>query len=294
MNVIKKLLCDDFMREEGSMFKISEFSQLSQVSVKTLRYYDQLGLLKPAHADPCTGYRYYTAEQLLRLNRILAFKELGFTLEQITKLLDELIPPEQIRGMFRLKQAQTQALIESEQARLARIEGRLHQIERERGTIPQHDVVLKHVEAQVVASIRKKTAPINIPLLLDELDQYLKYHGILSTMTQPYLVLWYGCEECEEATDLEVACPIAQSIPESKSIRVHTMPAIQMMASIMHRCLPQSACSASLDLADWIEMNDYQMVVDQPRREVYLTRGDDGFSVAEVQIPVKQGSERYM
>src|SRR5258708_9424704 len=107
------------------MFKISEFSQLSQVSVKTLRYYDQLGLLKPAHADSRTGYRYYTAEQLLRLNRILAFKELGFTLEQITRLLDEQVPPEQIRGMFRLKQAQIQGLIESEQARLARIEGRL-------------------------------------------------------------------------------------------------------------------------------------------------------------------------
>ncbi|HTK06217.1 MAG TPA: MerR family transcriptional regulator [Ktedonobacteraceae bacterium] len=274
------------------MFKISEFSQLSQVSVKTLRYYDQLGLLKPAHADPCTGYRSYKAEQLLRLNRILAYKELGFTLQQITQLLDEQIPPEQIRGMFRLKQAQVQELIESEQARMARIEGRLRQIECEGGTIPQHDVVLKPVESQMVVSIRKKTAPTYIPLLLEELDQYLKHHNASSTTTTlPPLVLWHGCEECEEATDLEVAYPIMQRIPESEEIRVHTLPAVQTMASILHQCLPQSVCSASLALADWIEMNSYLMLPDQPRREVYLTREDDGLSVAEVQIPVKQGSE---
>src|SRR5581483_11326 len=126
------------------MFKISEFSQLSQVSIKTLRYYDQIGLLKPAHSDPCTGYRYYTADQLLRLNRILAFKDLGFTLEQINYLLDEHIPPEQIRGMFRLKQAEIQTLIEEEQARLSRIEGRLRQIEESEGKMPPHDIVLKH------------------------------------------------------------------------------------------------------------------------------------------------------
>src|SRR5690349_5749212 len=125
------------------MFKISEFSQLSQVSIKTLRYYDQLGLLKPAQTDPCTGYRYYMASQLLRLNRIMAFKELGFTLEQIVQLLDEQISPEQMRGMFRLKKAQIQELIESEQERLGRLEGRLHQIEQEGGELPQHDVVLK-------------------------------------------------------------------------------------------------------------------------------------------------------
>lgn len=107
------------------MFKISEFSKLGQVSVKALRYYDQIGLLKPAHTDPDTGYRYYTANQLFSLNRILAFKELGFTLQQIRQLINDDISTEQIRGMFRLKQAEIQTLIEEEQARLHRIENRL-------------------------------------------------------------------------------------------------------------------------------------------------------------------------
>lgn len=85
------------------MFKISEFSRLSKVSLKTLRYYDQIGMLKPRKVDYDTGYRYYSADQLLELNRIFLYKELGFTLPQIIQLLREDITLEHIQGMFKLK-----------------------------------------------------------------------------------------------------------------------------------------------------------------------------------------------
>lgn len=270
------------------MFKISEFSQLSQVSIKTLRYYDQLGLLKPAQTDPYTGYRYYTASQLLRLNRIMAFKELGFTLEQIVQLLDEQISPEQMQGMFRLKKAQVQELIRSEQERLARLEGRLRQIEREGGELPQHDVVLKAVEPQLVASIRKKTSILYIPLLCKELERYLKAQGTSAVATLPHMLLWHGCEVCEDAIDVEVAVPIARRLEDSERVRVRTLPGMPMAASMLHSCQPQSVCTGSSDLADWIEKNRYCMVANEPRREVYLTLGDDGFYMAEVQIAVMQ------
>jgi DNA-binding transcriptional MerR regulator len=65
------------------MIKIGDFSKLSQATVKALRLYDEMGLLKPARVDNFTGYRYYSADQLPRLNRILALKDLGFSLEQI-------------------------------------------------------------------------------------------------------------------------------------------------------------------------------------------------------------------
>lgn len=135
------------------MFKIGDFSKLSKVSVKALRYYDEIGLLKPAWVDPFTGYRYYSADQLPRLNRILALKDLGLSLEQIARLADDELPPAQIRGMLRLKQAEIQQQVEAEQARLARVEARLRQIEEE-GTMPTYDVVLKKVEPQTVVAIR--------------------------------------------------------------------------------------------------------------------------------------------
>lgn len=63
------------------MFKIGEFAKLSGVTVKTLRHYDKVGLLKPARVDEETGYRFYLAEQLLTIRRIASFKEQGLTLE---------------------------------------------------------------------------------------------------------------------------------------------------------------------------------------------------------------------
>ncbi len=87
------------------MLKIGAFARVNQVSVATLRYYEKSGLLKPLALDPETGYRYYSLDQLPRLNRILALKELGFPLEQIAQLLEEGLSFEQLRGMFQLKQA---------------------------------------------------------------------------------------------------------------------------------------------------------------------------------------------
>ena len=90
------------------MFKIGDFSKLAQVSVKTLRHYGKMGLIKPAWIDRFSGYRYYTADQLPRLNRILALKDLGFSLEQIRQLLRDDLPAAELRGMMRMKQAEVE------------------------------------------------------------------------------------------------------------------------------------------------------------------------------------------
>src|SRR5258707_10131095 len=138
---------------ERTVLKIGEFARVNQVSIATLRHYDQCGLLKPVALDPDTGYRYYSLHQLPRLNRILALKELGFSLEQIARLLEGDLSLEQLRGMFTLKQAQTQQMIDAEQARLMRIAARLRQIEQE-GKMPAYEVLLKQVDALLFACVR--------------------------------------------------------------------------------------------------------------------------------------------
>ena len=126
------------------MLKIGDFSKLSQVSIKALRLYDEMGLLKPISVDRSSGYRFYSASQLPRLNRIIAFKDLGFSLEQITQLLNEEVSPEQIRGMLRLKQADLQQQIEEEQERLMRVAARLKQIGQE-NVMSDYEVVIKKI-----------------------------------------------------------------------------------------------------------------------------------------------------
>src|SRR5215813_7359182 len=126
------------------MFKIGDFSRLSRVSVRMLHHYDEIGLFKPLRVDEFTGYRYYAFEQLPRLNRILALKDLGFSLEQIAEMLDEELPAAQIRGMLRLRQAELQQQAQEIRERLARVEARLRQIEEE-GKMPDQEVILKQV-----------------------------------------------------------------------------------------------------------------------------------------------------
>src|SRR5215203_4116585 len=135
------------------MIKIGEFSKLVQVPVATLRYYDQVGLLKPIEVDRFTGYRYYSVGQLPRLHRILALKGLGFSLEQIGAVLDEGLTPEQMRGMLRLRHAQISQQLVDMQSQLTEVEVRLNQIERE-DQLSTYDVILKQVEPQLVAMVR--------------------------------------------------------------------------------------------------------------------------------------------
>src|SRR5512136_209951 len=100
------------------MFRIGDFSQLGQVSIRTLRLYDEMNLLKPAQIDKFTGYRYCSIEQLPRLNRILALKDLGLSLGQIGDLLKRDLPADLLRGMLLLKQAEIEQQVQGMQAQM--------------------------------------------------------------------------------------------------------------------------------------------------------------------------------
>ena len=137
------------------MFKIGDFSRLAQVSVRMLRHYDKLGLLEPSYTDRFTGYRYYTIDQLPRLNRIVALNDLGLTLAQISDLLgkDDKLPAEQLRGMLALRRAELARELEEKRWQLASVEARLQQIETENDPEP-YEIVVKSLDAVPVASLR--------------------------------------------------------------------------------------------------------------------------------------------
>lgn len=123
------------------MYKIGDFSQLGQVTVRTLHHYDRLGLLAPGHVDQFTNYRYYTADQLPRLNRILALRDLGFSLEDIGQMLEDEISIEHMQSLLTQKQREIENQLRTESARLRRVSARLQQIE-QAGAPFAYDVVL--------------------------------------------------------------------------------------------------------------------------------------------------------
>ena len=136
------------------MFRIGEFAQIAQVSARQLRHYDQLGLLRPDHTDQQSGYRYYSIRQLQRLNRILALKDLGLSLEQIRPLLEDQISSAELRGMLTMRRAQVEQSLQAEEARLRHIDSRIAEIDRQ-GRIEGYDVVVKPVAAMPFVSLRR-------------------------------------------------------------------------------------------------------------------------------------------
>jgi len=125
------------------MLKIGEFAHLGQVTVRTLQYYDEIGLLRPAHVDPWTGYRYYSRDQLSRLHHILTLKDLGLSLEQIGPLLDDDLPPAEVRGMLRLKEAELADQRQEVETQLVRVQAWLGEVEKETAMSEYAQVVLK-------------------------------------------------------------------------------------------------------------------------------------------------------
>jgi len=161
------------------MFKIGEFARLTQVSAKALRLYDELGLLKPVRVDPFTDYRFYSADQLPTLHRIIALKELGFSLEQIKPLLTQNVSAEQLKGMLLLKRAEAERNMHQEHARLMRIEAQLQLIELE-GKMSNYEVLLKNVAAERVAGVKGHVPsfdPNDTPIIAKSFEKVAAYLG---------------------------------------------------------------------------------------------------------------------
>ncbi|MGB3762230.1 MAG: MerR family transcriptional regulator [Ornithinimicrobium sp.] len=135
------------------MISIGDFARLGQVSVRMLRHYDRIGLLPPATIDASSGYRRYAAEQLARLNRIVALKDLGFTLEQVGSVLDHGVDSEELRGMLRLRLAELEHEESLARARLSAVEFRLRLIEKEH-SMSDTEYVLKSLPAVRLAARR--------------------------------------------------------------------------------------------------------------------------------------------
>jgi effector-binding domain-containing protein len=266
------------------MLKIGEFSKLSRVSVKALRHYDEIGLLRPVRVDPFTGYRFYGHEQLPRLNRVLALRDLGFTLEQVGLMLDEGVSADQLRGMLRLRRADLVRELDAGRERLARVEARLRQIEQE-GRMPAYEVVIKKVDPQLVAGVRDRLAAYGeIGRLFGELYGYLGPLGAAGLGGS----LWHDGEFKESEIDGEAISFLARPVPEVERVRVYELPAATV-ASTVHRGAYSSIDQAYAALMGWIEANGYRLA--GADREIYLQGGqdpEDPSYVTEIQQPVEK------
>jgi DNA-binding transcriptional MerR regulator len=257
------------------MFKIGEFSRLSRVSVRMLRHYDQLGLLTPSQTVSFTSYRYYSADQLPRLNRIIALRDLGFSLEQIAGILEDDLSTDQLLGMLKLKRAEVEGQVQLEQQKLARLESRIRQMS-ESPQPTSYDVILRDIEAELVATLREQAADDHrIQQMFDMVEVYVAQFEE-ARADKPPLTIYYDDEYRDKDMEAEVAVPLRYAIPENEEIGVREMPRLKSVACVVHVGEYSEIYQAYNSLMSWIESNDYQMK--GPVREVYLQYGADGLN----------------
>ena len=238
------------------MLKIGMFARVSQVSVKALRFYEKMGLLLPAKVDDFTGYRYYSIHQLPRLNRVLALKDLGLSLEQVRSVLQNDLSANEIRGMLRLRQAELEDQMQKMQEQLVRVAARLKQIEME-GKMPEYDVVLKTIDPILVAGRRiivteNDDHPVGLPEAFSEAYEYVQKNG---KQAGPSIAVWYTPVDAT-VEDVEAAFPLEQSIAETDRIKVHELPSEQV-ASVLHKVRMADFDLALEAILKWIEANGY-------------------------------------
>src|ERR1700759_3233392 len=106
------------------MYGIGTVARLANISVRTLRHYDEIGLLVPAEVDQANGRRRYSPDQVVRLHRILVLRDLGVPLAEIGGLVDDGMSVEELRGILRLRRADAQARLDSQTQQLNRVEAR--------------------------------------------------------------------------------------------------------------------------------------------------------------------------
>ncbi|MCZ7422367.1 MULTISPECIES: MerR family transcriptional regulator [unclassified Micromonospora] len=271
------------------MLTIGDFASLGRVSVRMLRHYDSLGLLPPAAVDPHSGYRYYTAAQLGRLNRVIALKDLGLTLAQVRAILDETVDLGELRGMLRLRRAQLAAQVAADTARLSSVEARLHMIETE-GQMTSQDVVLKQVPPIRVAelsAVARSYEPADIgPVLTPlypELFRRLEEAGVHPAGPA---VAWYDQAADGEGVVVHAGVGI-EGATAAGDVAVVELPEITAATTIHHG--PMDTADRSMQvLARWIEENDWRP--DGYAREFYVEywpeEADKG--VTELQLPVRR------
>ncbi|MFD0406359.1 MerR family transcriptional regulator [Kitasatospora sp. NPDC127116] len=272
------------------MLNIGDFASHGRVSVRMLRHYDAIGLLRPARVDPISGYRSYEASQLARLNRVIALKELGFTLQQVRAVLDEQVDAAELRGMLRLRRAQLAEAIAADELRLARVEARLRTIESE-GTMSAHDVVVKRVPSVRVAQLAGAAAsyepedigPVIGPLFA-ELCRRLAAAGVEAA--GPSVARYQDAPEGDGSVLVLVAVPVGPSVrPGEHDFEVLDLPPIEEAATIVHRGPMDDVLGTGQELARFIEENGYRSA--GYARELYLECPEDRAGwVTELQEPV--------
>ena len=270
------------------MLKIGDFSKLSRVSIRMLRHYDEIGLLRPVKIDPESGYRYYSENQLPVAGRITALKDMGFGLSAIGELLDSYSEKNVLERRLLLKQAELLEQSRQTAYRLRLLDTALERLRKDETM--QYDVTLKTFPERYAATVR-----MNIPTY--EMEGML--WSLLVSETDPLhlipddpcycSVVFHDQEFKESDVDVEAQKTVRGHYPDTEHVKFTTLPTVTVASA---------TCKGSSDqmnaimeaVANWVTDNGYEF--DGPAFNIYHVSphetSDPNEYVTEVCCPIRR------
>lgn len=274
------------------MFKIGDFAIMAQVPSSQLRYYDEIGLLKPAHTDAQNGYRYYQIEQLADLNRIIALKNLGLSLDEVRQMLENHVSNNDIRTLLETKRVEIEQRLEEDRTRLRQVEARLQLLEQ--GYTPTtQPVIVKPVAAQSFLALGRVSDDQNsfvatftrLYNAIHEIDIPERNYALCiahNSGFEPAGLRW------ELGFLVGSGAPDQYPLPSGDCLQRSQLPAVEHMASIIHVGALQTGGLAYAALSQWIAFNHFEIA--GPFREIFLVLSAPlditASMVMEVQVPI--------
>lgn len=213
------------------MFSIGEFSKINRITPKTLRHYEKIGLLIPAWIDEWTGYRYYKAEQLPLIDRILTLKDCGFSLTEIKEILNE---SESLISIFKKQESEILAQIKLQKERLYRVQTYISHIQGD--TTMTHDVSIKPLPAVLAASMRVVVSGYDTFFdIVPKMGDYLKSVDVRCREPFYCFTIFHDGEYKESDIDVEICEAVAKPFKESEKIMCKEIEAVNSAACLMHK-----------------------------------------------------------
>lgn len=269
------------------MFKIGEFANFIKVPIKTLRYYDEIGIFKPIRVEDETSYRYYSASQLPLLNRILYLKDIGFSLKQISYVLENNLSNKELIDMLNLKDMELNETIRLEQDRKRKVNSLIKFLNEEDSNM-KYDVVIKEVSPFTGACLRGIVKSYDaMGELWGELVSHIEKNN--SSILPGCTTIYYDPGYKENNVDCEVIELVSKPVPSTDRIKYREVEG-GTMATIIHKGTYENFNQTYNGLLKWIEENGY--ITCGPNREIYWEgewtgKAPEDF-ITEIQIPVKR------
>ncbi len=269
------------------MFRIGEFSKLTQVSIRMLRYYDETELLKPIKTDMFTNYRMYSTEQIPVLNKIVFLRDLGFNVAEIKAALNNW-SDEFIAKLLDEKRIEIKDAVKSEQSKLFKIRQAKKDIQKEKLSI-NCSVSIKSVPSCLVFSLRRIVENYYAEgMLWQEMMDFAKKNNI--AISSDTFTIYHDAEYKENNVDIEVCAPVSKIGRNANGFTFRATESVKIMACMMVYGEFNNIANAYLAFANWLQEHNQYRMTGKTRQIVHRgpwNEEDRDKYLTEIQVPLK-------